>query len=371
MSWPTDPPTRTNPAFYTDAESATEAQLRADFTHYYQLRLIAAYAESSPAKASMHQHANSLAAKWSSHEQRTWRSLWRQLQGAVAGWEARPHTTARVFDRLAQSRELGGLPIEDMTWRTLVQARDITGRGPEPITGSEQDAARTPAREPHLQLVAATDTAPQSVLDRAFGADFHTPVTDASGDQPPDGPATTEEAPALAPHARAFADDIAAQQDQQIDALRRLQNATAEHALLTNTWEPETLHGERILRLEHLLTEARNARREAARAGLPVHEITQTYQTGLTGVYWHERAGHPLLGRIDHLVHERDHAIGAAAHVPTFSGPDAADGSAGSDIDSAIAAAVAAHGVDPADWETEADNVEVAQAAADHSVELS
>ncbi|MEV3965896.1 hypothetical protein AB0M34_34365 [Nocardia sp. NPDC050193] len=378
MNRPAHTPTRTDPAFYADAESATEAQLRADFTHHYQLRLIAAYGETPADRIRMYRDAHRLADRWTDHEQRPMRTLWRQLHGAVAGWEARPHATARAFDRVAKSRELGGVPIDCVTWRTLVQACDITGHGPEPITGSEQDAVRTPARVAHLDVVADADTG--KVLDRAFGRGFLDSAT--AGPEAATGPDTIAEPPAeqtidrpwaestapaprpQLPHTGVFGEEIAQQHNRQIDALRRLQNATAEHTALAAELGPEPLLGGWILRLEQLLDRGRAARRDAAQAGIPAAEIDQTYRAGLTGVSWQESPGHALLGRIDHLSRELDRALSRTK--------PGADGSrAGLDIDAAITAATPPAGYDAGDWNNSPDSLDSEPTTSDRSVELS
>ncbi|MGW6332179.1 hypothetical protein [Nocardia rhamnosiphila] len=361
MNWPAQTPTRTDPAYHPDAESATEAQLRADFTHHYQLRLIAAYGETPADKIRMYRDAHQLADRWAGHEQRPMRTLWRQLQGAIAGWEARPHATARAFDRVAKSREIGGVPIDGMTWRTLVQACDITGHGPEPIARSEQDAVRTPARAAHLDVIADADTG--KVLDRAFGRGFLDNATAGTGavtrsDTIAGFPA------AQSPAASVFSEEVAQQQNRQIDALRRLQNATAEHSVLADDWGPGALLGERILRLEQLLDQGRAARRDAVQAGVPAGEIDQTYRVGLTGVSWHESPGHLLLGRIDHLSRELERVL-------SRTGSGLEENQAGSEIDAAITAAASPADYGAGDWDHAPDSVDSDLVPSDHSIELS
>ncbi|MGW1742086.1 hypothetical protein ACWCPQ_25160 [Nocardia sp. NPDC001965] len=360
MTWPAQPPTRTDPAYYVDAESATEAQLRADFTHHYQLRLIAAYGETPADTIRMYRDASALADRWAHHENRTWRTVWYQLQGAVAGWEARPHATQRAFDRVARSRQLGGLPIDDMTWRTFVQACDITGHGPEPITGSEQDAAHSAARAPGPHVVVEAE--PGSLLRRAFGPGFLDPATEAP-----------------------TADELQ-QLDQRVDALRRLQDATAAHSRLADDWSTDSPPGRQILRLEQLLAAARTARRDAARAGASSSEIDQTYQAGLTGAHWHEQPRHPPPARVAHLAHERDDAVHAGIqHTNSASPAVAASGGeidvpaddlpigdefTGNGVDAAIAAVVGPTGQRAGDWELEADHLDASPVTAEHSAEL-
>ncbi|WP_280426691.1 hypothetical protein [Nocardia carnea] len=379
MNWPAQIPTRTDPAYYADAESAAEAELRADFAHHYQLRLIAAYGETPADKIRMYRDAHRLADKWASHERSDMRTLWRQLQGAVAGWEARPHATARAFDRVATSGELGGVAVDGMVWRTLVQACDITGHGPEPTAGSEQDAARTPARAAHLEVVADADATP--ILDRAFGRGFlERPAVDPGGDaigveaiaerageQAVSGAGAESIVSGPEPQTldpSVFGEALARRQIRQIDALRRLQNATAEHSRLADEWGPEVLFGGRILRLEQLLDQGRAARRDAARAGVSTSEIDQTYRAGLTGVSWHERPGHLLLGRIDHLSRERDRMLGRTE-------PGAEDSRVGLDIDAAITAAAPPTGYGHGDWDSTADSIEADPVTCDRSLELS
>ncbi|MFI9508598.1 hypothetical protein [Nocardia sp. NPDC052566] len=337
MSWPEPRRATTDPAYYHDAADDTERQLRADFTLHYQLRQIAPHGESPRQTKTFNDQADALAAKWGRHEQPRCRSLWARLQGAIAGWEARPEPTRRAFNQIENARRSGELGIDDEIWRTLRQAREITGHAEPVISQSKQDGARwRPPASPKLQLVTDTGTrerssAPEprrSLLDRALGAPGASIPTDAEvaaiiaetdealdieeqhGDLDTGHDARTALLPRTVREAPvAYDGDRETQTRTQIAALRTVQDLTAEHARATGGFTAETSHDQAVIgRLEALLDGIRSARRTAIAAGVEAVDIDAAYRAGLDGTYWSHRPSHQLLGHIDRLTEERDRA---------------------------------------------------------------
>ncbi|WP_327097025.1 hypothetical protein OIE68_45400 [Nocardia vinacea] len=289
MSWPDPRRGTTDPAYYRDAADSTEARIRADFTRYYQLREIAPHGETPEQQQQFTADADALAARWGRHESVEHRTLWAQLQAAVAGWEARPESTRRAYDRITQARADGDLDVDAVVWRNLHQAAVITGHVETFTAGSDQDGVRW--RPPEHTRGREADRA--SLLDRALG-----------GRAP--GLATLAEVDAIIAEtdqlleAEEAAGDLDNGRDERLArqnaALRQLQDATAEHTRLADAWpgspERDLAH---IARLESLLDDARTARSDAALAGVPVADIEAVYHAGRDGTYWDEQSA-PLIG---------------------------------------------------------------------------
>ncbi|MGO4613023.1 hypothetical protein AB4305_03605 [Nocardia sp. 2YAB30] len=329
MSWPDPRHGATDSAYYHDAADSSEAELRADFTHYYQLRLFVPFAETPVQEQEFTAHADALAARWGRHVSIENRRLWEQLQAAVSGWELRPESTRAAYDRVAQAKADGDLPVDAVVWRNLRQAAEVTGHIETTITGSDQDAARW--RPPDRS--AGQDAERASLLDRALGGrgpeaasvaevdaliaetdrllavEHELGDLDTGADEHAD---LLPERVRSAPVAYAYSAE-ADHEARQIAALRQLQDVTAEHAWLAGQWDgsPEQDLAQ-LARLESLLDAARTARFEAARAGVVVADIEAVYRTGRNGTYWHEQPGDPRLGRIARLVEERDRAAAEA-----------------------------------------------------------
>ncbi|MGQ4618993.1 hypothetical protein [Nocardia sp. R7R-8] len=283
MSWPDPRHATTDPAYYRDADNATEAQIRADFTRYYQLRLIAPHGETPTQQQELTAWADELAARWGRHESLEHRHLWGQLQAAVAGWEARPEFTRAAYHRINRAKLEGDLDVEPVVWRNLRQAAEITGHLETTTTGSDQDGARwqPPGRSPEQHAE------PTSVLDRALGGRGPELASIAEVD------AIIAETDRLL-DAEEAAGDLDAGRDARLTrqrvALRQLQDATAEHTRLADHWPHGTPEQDqaRLARLESLLDTARTARTNAAQTAAAPADIEAAYRAGLTGAYSHE-----------------------------------------------------------------------------------
>ncbi|WP_327118993.1 hypothetical protein OHB12_12115 [Nocardia sp. NBC_01730] len=329
MSWPEPRTGTTDPAYYRDAADSVEAQLRADFTRYYQLRLFVPFAETPVQKQEFTAQADGLAARWGRHESPEHRRLWEQLQAAVSGWELRPEATRAAYNRIAQAKADGDLGVDAVVWRNLRQAAEVTGHIETTITGSAQDAARwrppdravgpeadrsslldraLGGRGPELASVAEVD-AIIAETDRLLAAEHERGDRDTGADEHAD---LLPERVRSAPVAYTYSAE-ADHEARQIAALRQLQDVTAEHARLADQWDgsPEQDQAQ-LVRLESLLDAARAARIDAAEAGVPAAGIENVYRTGRDGAYWHEQPGDLRLGRIARLVEERDRAAAEA-----------------------------------------------------------
>ncbi|WP_406279369.1 hypothetical protein OH799_11865 [Nocardia sp. NBC_00881] len=329
MSWPEPRTGTTDPTYYHDAADSIEAQLRADFTRYYQLRLFVPFAETPEQNQEFTAQADALAARWGRHESSEHRRLWEQLQAAVSGWELRPESTRAAYDRIAQAKADGAVGVDAVVWRNLRQAAEVTGHIETTITGSTQDAARW--RPPDRAVGPEADRS--SLLDRALGGrgpelasaaevDAIIAETDrllAAEHEHGDLDTGADEHADLLPERVRSASVAytysaeAGQEARQIAALRQLQDVTAEHARLADQWDgsPEQDQAQ-LVRLESLLDVARAARIDATEAGVPAPDIETVYRTGRDGTYWHEQPGDPRLGRIARLVEERDRAAAEA-----------------------------------------------------------
>ncbi|UGT70827.1 hypothetical protein LTT66_12020 [Nocardia gipuzkoensis] len=308
MSWPDPRHGTTDPAYYRDATDPTEAQIRADFTHYYQLRLIAPHGETPDQQQQFTAWADELAARWGRHESPEHRRLWGQLQAAVAGWEARPEFTRAAYNRITRANLEGDLDVEPMVWRNLRQAAEITGHIETTTTGSDQDGARwqPPAHSPERTMERV------SVLERALGGSGPELASLAEVD------AIIAATDQLLEAEEATGDADSGREERltrQRVALRQLQDATAEHTRLADAW-PGTSQRDQahLARLETLLHDARTARVDAAAAAASSVDIEAAYHAGLAGTYSHQSpanlpqttAADPWTGRdataAEHLV---------------------------------------------------------------------
>ncbi|MEV0027910.1 hypothetical protein [Nocardia sp. NPDC050793] len=362
MSWPDPPRGPTDPAYWRDTASSLEAESRADFSLYYQLRLIAPHSETPEQQRELTARADELAAKHGRHESIEARTLWGQMQAAVAGWELRPETTRQLFARLDQARAAGDLPVDEMVWRNLRQAAELTGHLETTVTGSDQDGARWQPPQRSLDREAHRATA----FDRALGGrgpeldltdvdaviaetDRLLAVEEQAGDLDRGEHEHTDLLPEqlrAAPVPDTGASEESERETRQLTALRALQDYTAEHARLAETWDGSPEHDQaQIARLESLLDAARTARINAADAGVPMADIDAAYLAGRDGHYWHQQPGPQLP--------DRD---GQAAHTDPL--PD------GSEIEAAIEAAMPAGSV--ADWSGEPTHDVPAEATQTH-----
>ncbi|MGW0052618.1 hypothetical protein [Nocardia nova] len=330
----------TNPDYYRDAASHTERQLRADFARYYQLREIAPSAATAEARAEFNARADELAIRWARHESELWRGTWAGLQRVVAGWRTQPEIARRNYDQIARARATGEVTIDDDIWRTLQQARLITGHGTAIITGSDQDAAR---RYPYLQPDMGATPAPPP---RAPGVDRRTAVERTLG--APRNPAgalpslaqvdaviadtdallETEETtadlddgrearkmllPRAVREARISADYSHTEtwERRHVEALREVQDLAAEHSTVADHLDG-TDDQARITRLDRLRAGLSAARRDALALGLTDDQVQTAYTVGRDGTYWATQPSDPQLGRIAQLLEHRDTARAAA-----------------------------------------------------------
>ncbi|WP_063011890.1 hypothetical protein [Nocardia nova] len=330
----------TNPDYYRDAASQTERQLRADFARYYQLREIAPSAISAEARAEFNARADEVAIRWARHESEHWRGTWAGLQRVVAGWRTQPEIARRNFDQIARARASGEVAIDDDIWRTLQQARLITGHGPGTITGSGQDAAR---RYPYLQpdmgatpvpALQAQEVDRRTAVERTLGAPRNPAIalpslakvdaviadtdalleTEEAAADLDDGrdarkmllPRAVREAPISADYS-----ETETWQRRHAEALREVQDLAAEHSTVA-----DGLNGiddqARIARLDRLRAGLSAARRDALAIGLTDDQVHTAYTTGRDGTYWATQPSDPHLGRIAQLLEHRDTARAAA-----------------------------------------------------------
>ncbi|WP_067837298.1 hypothetical protein [Nocardia lijiangensis] len=323
MSWPDPPRGPTDPAYYRDAATSLEAEVRADFALHYQLREIAPYGETPEQVQELTARADELAATRGRSESVEARTLWGQLQAAVAGYEARPETTRQLFARLDQAKAAGDLPVDELAWRNLRQAAEVTGHLEATVTGSDQDGARWQPAQRSRDREAHRATA----FDRALGGrgpelttlaevDAVIAETDrllAAEEELGDLDRGEHEHASLLPErlrSAPVADTYAGEpgrEPAQIAALREVQDFTAEHARLVEAWEGSPEHDQaQIARLESLLAAARTARMNAADAGVALADIEAVYLAGREGTYWHQQPGDPQLTNRDRQPSEPD-----------------------------------------------------------------
>ncbi|WP_433678323.1 hypothetical protein [Nocardia sp. CA-119907] len=336
MSWPDPRRGTTDPAYYRDAADGTEAQIRADFTRYYQLREIAPHGETPAQQAEFTAQADGLAARWGRHESVERRTLWAQLQAAVAGWEARPGSTRLAYDRITQSIADGDLEVDAVVWRNLRQAAEITGHIETSIAGFDQDGASwIPPEHTH-----GRETERASLLERALGG--RAPVLT--------GLAEVEEIIAETDQlldAEEAAGDLDTGRDEHLArqraALRQLQDSTAEHTRLSETWPDSPGQDQaHIARLESLLDAARTARVDAALARTPTADIEAVYHAGRDGTYWHDNPGNPQAPSTPAGVPEAtaDQELNLPPALGDSAPPEPSTDPGGAEIDQAIVAAL-------------------------------
>ncbi|MET8779013.1 hypothetical protein ABZV58_28755 [Nocardia sp. NPDC004654] len=329
MSWPDPPRGPTDPAYWREASTSLEAEVRADFSLYYQLREIAPHSETAEHRRELTARADELAAKHGRHESVEARTLWGQMQAAVAGWEVRPETTRQLFNRLDQAQAAGDLPVDELVWRNLRQAAELTGHLEVIVTGSDQDGARW--QPPQRSL--APEAHRTTLLDRALGGrgpeldlagvdmiiaetDRLLAIEEQAGDLDRGEHEHTDLLPdrlRSAPVADTSASAQSERETRQIAALREVQDLTAEHTRLVETWDGSPEHDQaQIARLESLLDAARAARVEAAEAGAALADIDAVYLAGRDGRYWHQQPGYPPLAHRDSQATEPDPLTGGA-----------------------------------------------------------
>ncbi|MFI6956625.1 hypothetical protein ACIBJI_24560 [Nocardia sp. NPDC050408] len=328
MTWLEQPRGYQDPLYYADAASDTEQHLRADFAKHYALREIAPYGETPADVARLENSAVGLAAPWIHHPAAQWRTLWGQIDAATGEWEADPEAARRYFDSIARSQQAGDRSVDELTWRTLRQAREITGHTDGIAYGSSQDQASWRAPGPQLRLITNT-TAPRaqpspdtpaasmqgtgpalSAVDRALGA------------RPGAQLLSMDEVGAVIDGIDLALDweeelgdrDGTEQLARQAALLREVQDLTAEHSRVADG------HGEPIQdpqafveHAESILAQLHRARAEAVAGGVEHSDIDLAYRAGLDGTYWSDRPAFPHLGRIAQLAAERDDARAEAA----------------------------------------------------------
>ncbi|MFE9324158.1 hypothetical protein ACIHDR_11715 [Nocardia sp. NPDC052278] len=331
MSWPDPRHATTDPAYYHDAANRTEAQIRADFTRYYQLREIAPHGETPAQQREFAAQADELAARWGRHESVEHRTLWAQLQAAVAGWEARPESTRRAYDRITRSVADGDLEIDAVVGRNLRQAAEITGHIETFTAGSHHDGARW--RPPDRTFGREAERG--SLLDRALGGSAPVLTSLAEVD------AIIAETDQLL-DAQEATGDLDTGRDERLArqraALRQLQDSTAEHTRLVEVWPDSPEQGQaHIARLESLLDDARAARVDAALTGAPVADIEAVIHAGRDGTYWHDHPGNLRVLSTPTGMHQ------GLNPVPALGDPAAPEPSTdpgGAEIEEAIGAAL-------------------------------
>ncbi|WP_157124330.1 hypothetical protein [Nocardia pseudovaccinii] len=323
MTWLEQPRGYQDPLYYADAASDTEQHLRADFAKHYALREIAPYGETPSDVARLENSAVELAAPWVHHGMPQWRALWGQIDAATDEWETDPEAARRYFDGIARSRQAGDRSVDDMSWRTLRQAREITGHTDGTAYGSSQDQASWRAPGPQLRLITNT-TAPQahSAPDTAAASAQGTgpvlsAVDRALGARPGAQLLSMDEVGAVIDGI-----DLALDWEEELgdrngtDQLARqaallceVQDLTAEHSRVADgQGEPIGDSQALVEHMESLLAQLRRARAEALAGGVEQSAIDLAYRAGLDGTYWSDRPAHPHLGRIAQLTAERDDA---------------------------------------------------------------
>lgn len=340
MNWLEQPRGFHDPAYYADAESEPERQLRADYAKYYTLRGIARYGEGPEGVAHLNGLADQAAATWRDHETPQWRMVWEGLEAATTVWEARPDATRRNFDRISRALAAGELSVDELSWRTLRQAREITGHTDGVAYGSNPDHWRSPG--PQLRLITNTpeaepaatpraetvdSTATLSAVDRTLGArPGEKLVSLAEVDRVITGTDALlgweESDAALVPaqqrDARISHDytEIADRQAVHAVLLRNVQNLTGEHTRLSEDWSASAEERQgHIQRLERLLAGIRAARVDALEAGVGPADVDVAYQTGLQGISWSQQPADPYLGQIEQLTAQRDDALAESARL--------------------------------------------------------
>ncbi|WP_280378154.1 hypothetical protein [Nocardia wallacei] len=349
MSWPEHRLGLTDPQYYHDAADSTEQQLRADFAHHCYLLDLLPYAENDAQAGEFQQWADELATRWGRHDNPRWRHLWSEAHTAKTTWDADPATARTTYRAIERARATGETAVDDTTWRTLRQAREITGRDhTTPVAGSAQDAHHRPAPAPSATaatrdivdrrtavqktLGAPPGTTPDrdwSVLDRVDAVLAATDETLADEETA----ALIEQRSHLLPREVLDAPIIwdystdALWDTRQALLLRQLQDLTAEHATVvdsfTDTGPAATLHTDldadqaRIDRLEQLQTALSAARVDALRAGVPHDEVDHAYLLGRDGIHWSVEPGSHRLGRIAQLTEQRDAARAEADTLQT------------------------------------------------------
>ncbi|MFI5501044.1 hypothetical protein ACIA5E_18455 [Nocardia asteroides] len=337
MSFVTQGTNYTDPAYYRDAEPL-EAQLRAAFATHHQLREIAPWGETPSVVVEYAARAYDIARQWQAstpeHQQ-----LWQQLSSAAEVWTSDPEGARAEFGRLQQAFIEGNSGIDAATIRTQRQAAELTGRLEPLFNHSTQDGSRWRPR--HLSLVTDPNaTSPQrsvSAADRALGGrapeqlslaeiDAIIDATDevlSAEELAGDLDNGVDELNALIPAQRrstpATSHDYTGDLDRhraQIDAVRLVQDLTAEHLRLAGQFDGTVQGGQALIeRMDTLIEATHTARRTAAGLGVDDGEIAVAYRTGLTGQYWSQQPAVPRLAQLDQAIGQPDRAL---AHIDTW-----------------------------------------------------
>ncbi|MFE7718585.1 hypothetical protein ACFU44_06035 [Nocardia rhizosphaerihabitans] len=347
MSWVNQGTRYTDPDYYRDSATPIEAQLRADFATCHQLRELAAYGETPAHIVEYAARAHNIARSWQHESTPEHRALWQQLSAAAESWTSNPETARIEFSLLQQAFIEGDSGIEPDTIRTQRQAAEITGHLEPVHDHSTQDEARWRPR--HLALVRdhGTESSLQRIgaADRALGgraaeelslAEIEQ-IIDATDEQLGAEEAVgdldrgTDELDALIPPGQRSAPvryDYTAAHDQyktHIQALRRVQDLTAEHLRLASQFDGTPEGGQALIdRLETLIDATRRARLEAVNAGVDEHDITAAYRAGLGGHYWSQQPGVPHLGQLDQLLGDHEPGLTEIGVLRTEPGAEAA-----------------------------------------------
>ncbi|MBF6176035.1 hypothetical protein [Nocardia blacklockiae] len=341
MSWPEQRLGLTDPEYYRDAADDTERQLRADFAHHCYLLELLPYAETGEQAGEFQHWADQLATQWGQHDDPRWRQLWADAHAAKASWESRLDDARRTFRELEQACA-DSESLAQIAWRTARQAREITGHDhTTPVAGSTQDTYHRPqfSLSVSAEPAAATTADGRTAVQKTLGAPRTTaPERDWSALDRVDAVlaatehalaeeetvAVAEERSRLLPREVREApihwdySTAALWESRQALLLRQLQDLTAEHAIVVDSFtETETTPSlqtdpvedqARIDRLEQLQTAISAARLDALRAGVPQAEVDHAYLLGRDGIRWSVEPGSHRLGRIAQLTEQRDHA---------------------------------------------------------------
>ncbi|WP_194817941.1 hypothetical protein [Nocardia sp. XZ_19_385] len=350
MSWQQPPRGYTDPSYYTDAASDIERNLRADFAKYHLLSQIAP-GDTPEIIADRNGNAYEISQRWEDHEQLQFRWLWRQLGIEATQWELDPDATRALYDDLARAREAGEPSLDELSWRTLRQAREVTGHSDDVSSAAARAGAHWQIPGPQLQSITNADNsirpqdtdrhlravpgsgleAPPNAADRALGAprqlrlldmaaveeviqatDDLLDVEEVVGDRDTGREKQATLLPAVVRDAPISFDyrALAEQHARHTRALAAVQNLAAEHTRLHDRWGAEAGFDQaQVARLEELSNALKHARREAGMAGVGDTDIAAAYQAGVAGVGWSQQPAHPFLGRLTQLTRQHVAAL--------------------------------------------------------------
>ncbi|MGW0251120.1 hypothetical protein ACWDYH_31275 [Nocardia goodfellowii] len=333
MSWQEPPRGLTDPRYYADAASDTERELRADFAKFHLLGENEPAADTPDSIAERNGAADEISQRWKNHPEVRWRWLWRALDVEATQWEIDPDRTRKLYEDLARAREASEPGVDEQTWRTLRQARELTGHtdgvssasvrsgvswrlpGPQlrAITNADSSiGAKT--RDRHLRAVPDSGADPQpSAADRALGAPRQWRLLDMAeveqaiaatdellnheelaGDLDTGTDQRAARSPSIVAEPSSAAEStLAEQRARHASLLAEVRDLAAEHARLNGDWDPDPDYAQaRITRLEETNNLLIRARRAAASAGAGDAAITAAYRAGRDGISSHQDPTH-------------------------------------------------------------------------------